>query len=228
MMKFIDLTDVRLGSLGTFSQLDVLTLEVYMLYPDDELARQRARTTTGLEFVKRHRDLLPDDFLADLFSTAFDADSLQTLQEQSRNPYAGGIIAGSILHHALGTTLESATGNSVSYAVTELTRRLRTGYSKPTIYALWRKFKKVSHYWAAYVSERMSKKGSAAFPCRADSLPHFLAVAEAFRELGQTSRAWKSPKTTILDAGQSLQLPYALELPLLVRRPPIFYFSKSL
>jgi hypothetical protein len=61
-MKFIDATDHSLGSFGSPTQLDVLTLEAYMLAPSDEVVRKEIRTTTGIEYANRHRDLLPSDF----------------------------------------------------------------------------------------------------------------------------------------------------------------------
>jgi hypothetical protein len=221
-MKFIDATGSSLGSFGNATQLDVLALEAYMLAPSDEVARQEIRTTTGIEFANRHRDLLPSDFFRDLFRTASDAKPLQTVQKESYAPFVGGIIAGTILHHAVGATIEGLKGNSVSYAVSELSRRFGSGYSRATIHNLWRKFKKVSHYWAAYISAGLFKNsGAPDFPCTVDSLAHFLATADAFRELGQSTHAWKSPKTRILPR-ECVRLDCSFELPTLAGRPPNF------
>jgi len=227
-MKFIDTTVSSLGSFGSPTQLDVLTLEAYMLAPSDEVARQKIRTTTGIEFANQHRDLLPSEFLRDLFRTASDAKPLQTVREESYVPFAKGFIAGVILHHAVGTTIEGLKGNSVSHAVSELSRRFGYKYSRATIHNLWREFKTVSHYWAAYVSAGLSEKNSGAprFPCTVDSLAHFLSTADAFRELGQSTRAWKSPETRILPR-ECVRLDCSFELPTLAGRPPIFFFSKS-
>jgi hypothetical protein len=227
-MKFIDAADYSLGSLGSPTQLDVLTLEAYMLAPSDELVRRTIRTTTGIEFANRHRDLLPSEFFRDLFQTASDAKPLKMVQEESYAPFVGGIIAGTILHHAVGTTIEGLKGNSVSCAVSELSRRFGSGYSRATIHNLWRGFKKVSHYWAAYISGGLFKNsGAPDFPCTVDSLAHFLATADAFWELGQSTRAWKSPETRILPR-ECVRLDCSFELPTLAGRPPIFFFSKSL
>jgi hypothetical protein len=227
-MKFIDVTDSSLGSFGTVTQLDVLTLESYMLAPNDEVKRQDIRTTTGIEFANRHRDFLPSDFFRDLSRTFSDAMPLRMVQEDSRASFVGGVIAGTILHHAIGTTIEGLKGNSVSYAVSELSKRFKSGYSRATIHNIWREFKKVSHYWAAYVSAGLGRNsGTPHFPCTADSLAHFVATADAFRELGQSTRAWKSKETTILPR-DCLKLDCGFELPTLPGRPPIFFFSKSL
>jgi hypothetical protein len=227
-MKFIDLDNSSLGSFGTWTQLDVLTLEAYMLHPTDEVARKEVRTTTGIEFANRYHELLPDDFFRDLFRAASNAKPLKMVHEESRAPFAAGIIAGTLLHHALGTTTAKQKGNSLSYAVKQLSKRFGPGYSAPTIHNLWREFKKVSHYWAAYISAGYPKKGAPTFPCTEDSLPHYLATAKAFSELGQTTRTWKSPKETILHPAECLLLTCSFELPSLASRPPIFFFSKSL
>jgi hypothetical protein len=170
-MKFIDTTDYSLGSFGNPTQLDVLTLEAYMLAPSDEVLRQQIRTTTGIEFANRHRDLLPGDFFRDLCQESLNAKPLQMVQEQSLAPFARGVIAGTILNHAVGATLEGLKGNSVSYAVSELSRRFGYGYSRATIHNLWREFKTVSHYWAAYVSAAIfNSPGARPFPCTVNSL----------------------------------------------------------
>jgi hypothetical protein len=169
------------------------------------------------------------DFFRDLFRTASGAKPLRMVQQESYAPFVGGIIAGTILHHALGTAIERIKGNSVSYAVNELSRRLGSGYSRATIHNLWREFKTVSHYWAAYVSAaHPQNRKSLAFPCTVDSLAHFLATADAFCRLGQTTRAWRSPKGTILNPDECLQLPYSFGVATLAGRPQIFFFSKSL
>jgi hypothetical protein len=227
-MKFIDTTDHLLGSFGSPTQLDVLTLEAYMLAPSDEVVRKEIRTTTGIEYANRHRDLLPSDFFRDLSRTFSDAKPLRMVREDSRAPFVGGIIAGAILHHAIGTTIEGLKGNSVSFAVSELSNRFKSGYSRATIHNLWREFKKVSHYWAAYVSAGLcNNSGAPDFPCTVDSLAHFVATADAFRELGQSTRAWKSKETTILPR-ECLRLDCGFELPNLACRPQIFFFSKPL
>jgi hypothetical protein len=227
-MKFIDTADYSLGSFGSPTQLDVLALEAYMLAPSDEVLRQQIRTTTGIEFANRHRDLLPGDFFRDLCQSTLNAKPLQMVQEETLAPFAGGVIAGTILNHAVGATLEGLKGNSVSYAVSELSRRFGYGYSRATIHNLWREFKTVSHYWAAYVSAGIfNSPGAPPFPCTVDSLAQFLATADAFRELGQSTRAWKSPETRILPR-ECVRLDCSFELPTLPGRPPIFFFPKSL
>jgi hypothetical protein len=216
-MWFIDANDQLYGCFGSPTQLDVLTLEAHMLAPSDEVVRKEIRTTTGIEYVNRNRDLLPSDFFRDLSKIFADAKPMRMVRDDSHDPFVGGIIAGVILHNAVG-------GISVSYAVSELSRRFGYGYSRATIHNLWRDFKAVSHYWAAYVSAGLS--GAPDFPCTVDSLAHFVATADAFRKFGQVNRAWKS-KEAILP-GDCLRLDCRFELPILACPPQIFVFSKSL
>jgi hypothetical protein len=226
LMKFTEL-DSSLGHFGIPTQLDVLTIEAYMISPNDEVARREIRTTTAIEFAGRHLNVLPDDFFRDLFLDSSQAKPLKAVQEASRVPYTRGIIAGMMLHHALGSALEGTEGSALGRAVKELSRRFKgQKYSKDTINAVWGRRKKVSHYWAAFISALLSDPRDRAFPCTVDRVPHFLATADAFRVLGETTRPWKSP-TTILPPGESIWLPSSFALPTLAAPPRIFVFSKS-
>jgi hypothetical protein len=234
----MDFSISSIGSSFGCTQLDVLTIEAHMLFPNDEVARNEARTTSGIEFANRHRHLLPDDFFKDLFQIAANAKPLKVLQKASQPLFTRGIIVGAMLHHALGSAEEStehearpvhgtSPHRSLNHAVKALSKALGPKYSPQTINSsVWPEFRKVSHYWAAHISECF--EGRPAFPSTVEWLPLFLAKAEVFRELGEKTRTWKSPKSTILSPGECLRLPCCFQLPTLAGQPEFFVFSKAL
>jgi hypothetical protein len=227
-MKLLDPT---LGALGIPTEVDVYKVEGWMLHPDDEVARSEICTTGAVRFVDKHRALLPDGFFRDFYSVASNATPVSMIQTSSRKPYWRGMVAGCMLHHALGSRMTGLKGDALAFAAKELSRRFGSGYSVQTNYTIWRKYKKVSHYWAAYISISSglsSDTAPSSFPCTVDQLPGFLAAAEYFCAVGAKTKLWKSPKRTVLTRGQSVRIPSRIQLPTLVGLPQIFFFSKSL
>jgi hypothetical protein len=210
------------------TQLDVLALEAHMLFPNDPVARKNARTTTGLEFATRERDNLPDDFLRALFPLAVDAMPLKLLQQSALTPFKRGFIAGIMLTQAIASAAEGRKSrhNSLSATIKELSNRFE-GHSPQTINGVvWPEFKKVSHYWAAYIAAAFPESSrNRPFPCTIEKLPRFLAIAEEFRRLGETTHSWKSPEPTILRPGECVRLPPDFRLPkvTLVPQPRILH-----
>jgi len=211
------------------TQFDVLTLEAHMLFPNDPVARKNARTTSGLEFANRQRDKLPDDFFRDLFDLAFEAMPLKVLQQSALAPFKRGVIAGIMLSEAIASASEGGKSkrSSLSSTIKKLSNTFKQDrYSPQTINCVvWPEFKKVSHYWAAYIATARSESSrNRPFPCRIETLPRFLAIAEEFRMLGETTHSWKSPEPTILRRGESVRLAPDFHLPkvTLVSSPPTF------
>jgi hypothetical protein len=205
--------------------LDVLALEAHMLFPNDLVARQNARITAGIEFANRQR--LPIDH--DLFKLAFDAMPLKALQLLARTPFKRGVIAGIMLSEAIASASErdSSERTSQRSTIKRLSKTFKQDrYSPQTINCVvWPEFKKVSHYWAAYITiARSETRNNRPFPCRIETLPRFLATAEEFRTLGETTHSWKSPEPFILRRGESVRLAPDFRLPkvTLVSSPPTF------
>jgi hypothetical protein len=211
------------------TQLDVLTLEVHMLFPNDPVARKNARITTGLEFANRQRDNLPDDFFRDLFQLASEAMPLKALQQSALVPFKRGLMAGIILSEAIASASEGEKSKrrSQSSTIRKLSDKFkRDRHSPQTINGVvWPEFRKVSHYWAAYITTARSSPSSIRpFPCRIETLPRFLAIAEEFRMLGETTHSWKSPEPTILRLGESVRLAPDFHLPKVTLIPSTSFF----
>ena len=223
----IEALELSSGCLEMPTQLDVLTLEAHMIFPNDPVARKNARITTGFEFANRQSEILPDDFFRDLFPLAVDAMPLKMLQQSALTPFKRGFIAGMMLTQAIASATASRKSkhNSLTATIKDLSDHFQ-GHSPKTINSVvWPEFKKVSHYWAAYIAEAFSESTrNRPFPCTIEKLPAFLAIAEEFRRLGETTHTWKSPEPTILRPGECVLLPSDFNLPNvnLVFSPPTF------
>jgi hypothetical protein len=208
------------------TQNDVLTLEAHMLFPNDPVARKSARTTTELEAAIRERDSLPNHFFLDRFSLALKATPLEMVQQSALTPYKRGLIAGIMLRDVIA----AATGGgrpkdgSLGSIIKILSDRFGYKCSPQTINCeVWPEFKKVSHFWAVHAA--FSGSGTnRPFPCTIETLPVFLAIAEEFRRLGETTHSWKSPEPSILRPGECVRLASDFHLPkvILSFSPPTF------
>ena len=199
------------------TQIDVFTLSAHMLFPNDPVARENARRTTALELANRQCDNLPNDLLRYLFPLAVEAMPLKLLQQSALTPFKRGVIAGRMLTQAIASAAEGGKSKRISQSAAIKVLSDRFGYksSPQTINGVvWPEFKKVSHYWAAYIAAAFPESSrNRPFPCTIEKLPRFLAIAEEFRMLGETTHTWKSPEPTILRPGECVRLPPDFRLP---------------
>jgi hypothetical protein len=203
-------------SLEEMTQLDVLAVEALMLWPDDPVARNDALTTTTNEFANRHLPILPPDLLRSLFSTAHEAIPLKTIRQLAEGPFLHGCIAGIILAHTVNEVAINAKSEkaSIGWIIKKLSKSIYPKWRlmpKTIENAVWPKFRSVSHFWAAYVTAAYSKSGSP-FPCRVDTLTDFLAKADAYRAVGETTRTRRSPRILLMP-GECVGIPPNLRLP---------------
>jgi hypothetical protein len=208
--------------LENMTVFDVFALQARMLWPNDAVARKRARTTSALQFSRSRRDSLPEGFFGDVFDQAFGAIPPHIMQQSAREPYLHGFIAGMILQRVVHGGSEN--GNSEETAMGRIIRNVselfypRWRLSPKTIEnSVWPKFRSVSHFWAAYVTAPPSKPRSACFPCELTMLTDFLAQAEAFRRAGENKQTWRSPRAILLP-GECVALPSGLNLPTVAPR----------
>ncbi len=218
MSRHIELSDTALTAP---SRLDVAAVECMMLFPDDELTRQRAFNTCLVEFSRSCSATLPREVLESLFDIAADAPRLEDIQhEVKKKRVIWGTIAGRILVEAVGHSKLGAPF-TMKAAVEVATRAFRhnshPGRSSQIIRVeprtvaneIWPKFGPVAHYWAAW--GELALDGKKDFPCHTDDLYEFLAFSEAYRRLGESIRlAPRSPKP-ILTPDLTVRLPATIE-----------------
>jgi hypothetical protein len=129
-----------------------------------------------------------------------------------------GAIAGFVLSDFLGWRSLSPRRAQLDRIKKEVAPRF--GVSKSTVEnTCWKKFRHVAHLWAAriiVVTDCRDLGVSCTFPCSADDLPQFLAVAEVYRKEGEAARPTQSSKGTVLKAGETWRVAPEIELSMIV------------
>jgi hypothetical protein len=189
--------------------IDLITLGAHMLWPDDTDVRNDAIDSGQLKILISDW-IVPQELVQQISSAALDATPIKVLQECAKAPFVHGFIAGTILNHIIGEVAvdKNSERASIQYAISHLSKMFypRWRLAPKTIEnTVWPEFRKVSHYWAAYVQETYSVRPES-FPCQQHKLSEFLSTAEAFRAAGEVTRTKRSGRPLLLP-GECVGLP---------------------
>jgi hypothetical protein len=198
--------------------LDVSIVEFLMLWPEDEPRRAKAMEAAVVRHLTDSGALpMPQSAaeLSDLARTISDAPKLSDFTDDGKSAFVRGVIAGKILFEAVGIERCSPGGANLSRTKSEIADKVRKvrkiRMSEKTIdNSVWPTYRSVSPFWAAWL---YSGDPTGRFPCNPSDLGAFLATADAFRRLGETTRTPQSPKAAILREGESFAVPASLGLP---------------
>ncbi len=183
-----------------------------MLWPGDDDLRHRALGAAWCEQVLLSGQLPAPRGRAEL-DFVRSAPKPSDFAEEIKAGYRAGIIAGQILLHALD-------GMSLTAAKQRIASNLRNDrISVETInHTIWRAYRCVSPYWAAYIKAGGFDTTSAPWlPCWPADLGLFLARADAIRERGEAVSPFRSPRGPVLRAGLTITLDPEIRAILLAR-----------
>ena len=210
---------LRPGCLDSPGRLDVAELEVQMLFPDPAEARFRARALEAVTFehlsqTAAHPIPSTQKEVQKLVRRVSAAPRMDDLAEMGKDRFRRGVIAGKILHDAVGLAAIDPTKAKASISRTKqvMGRAFwRQRLSEKTINnSVWPVYRCVAHFWAAWLYRAHD---APSFPCTPNELGLFLAIADEFRRLGETFRTPQSPSKAILRCGESMSVPPGLLLP---------------
>jgi hypothetical protein len=193
--------ELRADCLQNPGRLDVAVVESWMIWPDDEGARDRwvnaALLAEGIDKI----DHLPVEIARDYAKLAISAPRLSDLQNKhAEHRFTHGLIAGSILFRAVAPNPEPTTK-----IVKDLCEKFRgtIQITPPTIHnAVLPRFRAVMHLFAAHIHATPPTRTI----CRPNDLGRFLATAEAYRELAENTRAPRATRPLLMP-GEALRLP---------------------
>ncbi len=191
-------------------QLDLPAVEVMMLWPDDEAARERAIEISTSQFFYGLRDHLNRDDLIALVSMFKDQPPTEELWEQARPLFVAGMRSECICAEAVGITgMGSALYlKTIRHSVCgDFGKHGQSIDDRNFQNHIWPKFRKVAHFWAATLHQQESASAPV-FPCSVSQLPEFLGLAEGFRRLGEATRTRRG--TQLLIHSESIQLAQGL------------------
>jgi hypothetical protein len=157
--------------------------------------------------------VIPQEFAQLIASDALDAVPIKTLQKSTKERHVHGYIAGLILRHVVSEVLIDRNSDKASVGwITKKLSKPSSATSRTIENTIWRDFKKVSHFWAAY-DETYDAADQSSFPCKLEHLSDFLSISEAFRTQGEGTIPWKSPRPLLL-RGECVSLPPHLNVPM--------------
>jgi hypothetical protein len=189
-------------------------IESVMLFPDNELKRDRAIAATAAETII---ELISETTVVgkEVAEVLRKAPEIPALDDELKRRFSIGVAVGKVVVEMICDS--SATLDVLfSKAQNEFNKaRHNLSIETPTIQNVqknwWPRFRSVAHLWAASVMlpER--------FPCSLDNVPQFLATAEYVRYLAQRRELVRQDDAKLLEFGTALAVPTAVPLPF----PPI-------
>jgi hypothetical protein len=198
--------DISKQAIRTPSRFDLARIGAMMLFPDDESGRHRYEESAA--FMSFDPQQLPE-----IVQWA-----MREMAAASWARFEQGILAGATLHEALGRPrlglCESGKGDIVRGLISDLQsdpkKRFGQFSSKTVDNTFWPLFRPVAHFWAAtFVAMKLEREP---FPCALASFKDYLAMVEAYRIAGETTKAKQSPEPSILRPAETVKLPWTLQI----------------
>lgn len=224
-MPELEITPEMIGPQRT--RLALSYIESVMLWPHDAEKRSEAMKTGTATFIRDAISAVPAARRAvdaaewlDYFGLLADAMPLRLVQQEAKQPYVYGIIAGELLGAAVGDysidgtlKLTALKSEIVSICKKRAESISEFSFSISTLdNTIWRRYKPVSHLWAAHVS--MALSGDHTFPCSLSRLPYFLGLAKYFLEQGLSIQPPRRGEN-LLEERVMWHLPPGLHIPTL-------------
>jgi hypothetical protein len=183
-----------------------------MVWPDDAGARDAFLQTVSTEILRGAADDLEREDLIILVHLQSSTPRLIDLQAISSKHVLNGAQAGMYLRETLGLLSlgRPASMKRIAAQITGGLPNFKATNAHTFENHVWPKFRRVAHFWAASLHINAGKPNEAnRFPCACSELPLFLALAEGFKHMGETTRA-KQARRPILNRDETVTLPAEL------------------
>jgi hypothetical protein len=170
--------DIPKSAIRAPDRLVLARVGAAMLFPDDEEKRLTyEQAAAALLICEPHQ--LPEILQW----------SVREIAGTEAARFTQGILAGYVLHEALGRPRLGLCESG----------KAEIGFSSKTFAnATWPLFRPVAHFWAAtFVAMKLEREP---FPCALASFKDYLAMVEAFRIAGETTKAKQSPEAKRINA----------------------------
>ncbi len=213
-----DYLELRDDCVAGPTRWDLAVIEARMLWPHDPETRDSYIGAVSVKLQVAAIDQVPlrkptPTEVREFAEMVLTAPRIGDFTKAWQKAVVHGAVAGKLLHEAVGLHEIGRENAGLGGIKSMLADRLGPGrhLSQKTIdNTIWPRYRAVAHFWAAHCSEYT---GSGGFPCRTRDLALFLATAEAYRRLGETTRSTSKSPTTILRPGEAVMIPPTLALP---------------
>lgn len=184
---------------------DAGLVAVWMLWPDDQVQRDKAAHSFDIELAIRNPDMPSSETATEAGIFVDLVRAIPSIEaqygEEIRNGFLRGMISGAILLRSVRDAGQCAQVTLATYKaeiaerfcaldssehgpVDGVTRRMSV---KTIDNDVWPRFRSVSHLWAAYLSAEYGI-GQNVIPCQPERLSQFLARADLLRMRGESIR----------------------------------------
>ena len=199
------------------TQWDLSIIQAWMLWPHDEAARERAVVAVTGEFGRNTLPLLTEEMKNCLILLGSEAWPIAEISKLAKKPFLNGGLAGKILHRVVARILSKPENGSIGDVKKEISQIFPTSkhLGIKTIETIWTNYRRVSHFWAAYI-DRITTTNDYAFPCRVDRLGDFLGAADALRLFGEANGTKQHPGQRIFKSNECLRIPEGLRVPQII------------
>jgi hypothetical protein len=202
-------------------QSDFVLVWTRMIFASDDEA---AMSYFSALVAQNHDDLVSASYAKDFVEQLLNADSLADIESDAVNRIERGRNAGAVLHYVRKMVVRGEKEPSINKACQErdsVLQRSGRKYGESRVKRDWVAFRSVAHLWAVHTFVELSPPdeqvgASPIFDAIRDDLPHFLAVAELYRQFGESqssSRQMRRRRTTLLDPKATWTVPENYPLP---------------
>ena len=184
----------------------------WMLWPDDEAKRLEAFTSNvvamGQDLKRQGKLDLPT--LEEIFELAVDAKPVA--QTFELDAYTQGQIAG----HRLMAAIAGKDADGKALKIGDIDAKLRKSFAKRRgsnssfVNDIWKRYRSVSHLWAAHIQFTTSNDYRP-FPCELAGIIEFLWLSEEWRRRGESTKTRGGPWPTVLISGECVRVPDAMK-----------------
>ena len=198
------------------SRGDLAIIESWMLFPDDEAKRLEAykSATVAMGGDLRRKTKLPPDVIEELFDLAEKTTPIAQIHEMVMTPYREGFMAGAILIDAIEGRDGDGNERKLGDIIKGLTKQFAKGgpnSSSSFVHTIWKRYRPVSHLWAAHIKFAKAFPASPAFPCDLPAIIDFLWLSEEWRLRGESTKTAPTAPSTILRPGDAVRTPEAMK-----------------
>jgi hypothetical protein len=185
--------DIPRSAMRTPDRLVLARVGATMLFPDDEEKRLIYEQAAAALLICEPQQL--PEILQSTVRGIAGAEAARFMQ---------GFLAGFVLREAL-----EIVGRLTSDLKFDPKKRFGRFSSKTFDNVVWPLFRPVAHFWAAtFVAMELREP----FPCALASFKDYLAMVEAFRIAGETTKAKQSPEPSLLRPAETVKLPASLQI----------------
>jgi hypothetical protein len=207
--------NLRSDCLSSPSEIDVAIVYAAMLWPTNEKLQDEYIRACAWKIALEEGDLSKINSKADKIELARvirETPTTRTFSDEIKQGYTDGMISGAILSDVLKAA-ESGKGLTLGDVIDRIANNFtKQRKSAQTINKIWRDYKPVASYWAAYV--RMGSPDDQAIPCVPTVLGSFLASSKKITLQAETTKLPHSPRGSILRDRQTVAIPSNIVLPI--------------